>query len=302
MLKTKPKLLATCQRQPPVLVPKGPPRGTRAEHKVRDNESFATIAQKYGVSVKALLLHNFGTTVPEYINYYLDEYVGCDLATPDHKNWRFSGTAWPGKIYIPGASATPAPPPEQQQQEMATIKSWVKRLLIYDPSDLMIRLGAEAFPKQAPGFNAKEGVDDFATALTAIGKYSHVEFLIFETHGRPGYVYFPKGGIDADNANGFRSVSQALEADARVLFEGCNVGEGEKGRKFMLAVGSSLLFGKGGFVGATNAYNLGSLLELLSIGDHVRLMPWGKLQIMQFDKNGSLIQEQEVSGAVISAP
>jgi len=36
------------------------------------------------------MLHNFGTTVPRYVNWYLDEYVGCDLATTDLRNSRFS--------------------------------------------------------------------------------------------------------------------------------------------------------------------------------------------------------------------
>jgi hypothetical protein len=75
-------------------------------HRVRDHETLETVAGQYGVSYSHLVLHNFGTTDPAVINWYLHHYVGCVLPTHDHKNWRFSSTvrqdaARPGLIYIP---------------------------------------------------------------------------------------------------------------------------------------------------------------------------------------------------------
>jgi hypothetical protein len=182
------------------------------------------------------------------------------------------------------------------------LKTWMDNLLIYDADDFMINRGAKAFPEDAPAFNAAEGVSDFAGALNAIRKYCHLRCLIFETHGAPGYVHFPKGGIDAGNAHRFASVRSSLDTDARILFEGCSVGQGDAGTKFLLEIGSKLLLGKGGIVGATTCSNFGSPLELLSLIDSVRMPPWGNLRIMQFDKNGSLIKEVDKQGALVSLP
>ena len=94
------------EKRPARLVPKGPPPGSRVPpHKVSDNESFETLALKYGVTAKDIALHNFGTSDPAEINWYLREYVGCTLVTRDQRNWRFSGTAAPGIIYIPDKAA-----------------------------------------------------------------------------------------------------------------------------------------------------------------------------------------------------
>jgi len=82
--------------------PKGPPPNSRpAPHRVTDDETFETVARRHGVTVQALLMHNFGTTNPAELNWYLRENVGCKLATHDKQNWRFSRAAIPGLIYIP---------------------------------------------------------------------------------------------------------------------------------------------------------------------------------------------------------
>jgi hypothetical protein len=83
-------------------LPKTPRPGSRTPpHKVCDNETLETVANRYGVPVKQLVLHNFGTLDSAEINWYLREFVGCTLATNDKKNWRFSSSAKPGLIYIP---------------------------------------------------------------------------------------------------------------------------------------------------------------------------------------------------------
>ena len=98
------------EKRPPRLVPKGPPPGSRVPpHRVSDNESFDTLALKYGVTAKDITLHNFGTSDPAELNWYLREYVGCRVATADKHNWRFSSTAAPGIIYIPERAAPTNP-------------------------------------------------------------------------------------------------------------------------------------------------------------------------------------------------
>src|ERR1700733_13798084 len=89
------------EKRPVNPVPKAVPHGTRVEYKVKDDDTFESVAQDYGMPVKQLILHNFRTMDPGEINWYLREYVGCDLPTHDRQNWRFSNTASPGKIYIP---------------------------------------------------------------------------------------------------------------------------------------------------------------------------------------------------------
>jgi hypothetical protein len=90
------------EKRPANPIPKGPRPGSRTPpHQVRDSETLETVAQKYGLSVSALLLHNFGTLDTMEINWYLRENVGCNLPTYDHANWRFSSAAKPGLIYIP---------------------------------------------------------------------------------------------------------------------------------------------------------------------------------------------------------
>jgi hypothetical protein len=94
--------LAT-ERRPARPLPKGRPSGTGLDHQVHNNETLESVAHKYGISVKQLVMHNFGTMDAREINWYLREYVGCNLPTHDHKNWRFSDSARPGLIYIPAA-------------------------------------------------------------------------------------------------------------------------------------------------------------------------------------------------------
>lgn len=96
------------ERPPNPLHPSGPRPGSRQPpHRVQYGETLETIARTYRVPLEQLLIHNFGTTEPEEINWYLHYYVGCNLGTHDHLNWRFSDmdrfsrAPDAGLIYIP---------------------------------------------------------------------------------------------------------------------------------------------------------------------------------------------------------
>jgi hypothetical protein len=74
-------------------------------------ESFASIAAKtapkYNLSPAAMarliLLHNFNTTTPNEINFYLEHNLKCSLLTKDRRNYLFS----PGQtIYLPPLAAS----------------------------------------------------------------------------------------------------------------------------------------------------------------------------------------------------
>ena len=76
-------------------------------HLVSDNERWETLAVRYSVDVKTLIWENFHTNVPEEVNWYLHNYVGCDTPTVDGYNWTFTTSARrspgsrAGKIFIP---------------------------------------------------------------------------------------------------------------------------------------------------------------------------------------------------------
>lgn len=75
-----------------------PPKSTT--YTVRDGDSWESVAKAHGMSARALIAHNFQTTDPAYVNYYLKHITGCNK-TYDDVNWAFSDSATPGKVYIP---------------------------------------------------------------------------------------------------------------------------------------------------------------------------------------------------------
>jgi len=94
-----PAVLGAPHPLPPSFVPKDAVH----KHKVTDQETWRTVANKYKTSVTEvaeLILYNFQTLKPEYVNWYLKSITGCDKTTDD-MNWAFSDSASPGYIYIP---------------------------------------------------------------------------------------------------------------------------------------------------------------------------------------------------------
>ncbi len=100
------------ESRPAKPLPKGPRPGSRTPaYKVTDQDSLETVARKYSIPVGTLIQHNFATSDPAEINWYLRENVGCVKATTDGKNWCFSSSANPGLIYIPSnGTSNPRPP------------------------------------------------------------------------------------------------------------------------------------------------------------------------------------------------
>ena len=66
-------------------------------------EDWESVARKFDVGVKELIIFNFGTLDPEEVNWYLSHNVGCNKPSPSGNNWMFSNSANPGNIYIPPA-------------------------------------------------------------------------------------------------------------------------------------------------------------------------------------------------------
>jgi hypothetical protein len=73
-----------------------------APYPVKDGDTWESVARMHGLNAKALIAHNFKTTVPDHVNWYLQHITGCNK-TYDDVNWAFSTSASPGKVYIPAS-------------------------------------------------------------------------------------------------------------------------------------------------------------------------------------------------------
>jgi Family of unknown function (DUF5995) len=85
-----------------------PPKAAR-EYTVLDTDDWSKIASREHMDAGALIQFNFQTQVPEEVNWYLKELVGC-RQTKDGRNYAFLG-ADPKmrKIYLPIAPPPPCP-------------------------------------------------------------------------------------------------------------------------------------------------------------------------------------------------
>src|SRR4051794_25740340 len=81
-----------------------PPPGIK--HPVQTGERWETVADRYGVDVKDLIYHNFKTTRPNEVNWYLRNIIGCNLST-DGRNWAFSSGLIPGYVMVPTDKVKP---------------------------------------------------------------------------------------------------------------------------------------------------------------------------------------------------
>lgn len=107
---SRPNLKSWCVKAPAMPVGRQAPAKSVA-YRVQDGDSWSSLAAQWGVDVWSLINFNFRTYEPTEVNWYLQEYVGCVLPTPDRKNWCFSSSAVPGIIYRPLEKAGPVPGP-----------------------------------------------------------------------------------------------------------------------------------------------------------------------------------------------
>jgi hypothetical protein len=76
-----------------------PPNTIR--HRVKNGETWATIAKKYKIHPGELIELNFKTVDPQEVNWYMREYVGCSRLTADKMHYVFSSNDKPGIIHAP---------------------------------------------------------------------------------------------------------------------------------------------------------------------------------------------------------
>jgi hypothetical protein len=89
------------ETEPKIKIPKNHVPPNSEKYKVKDGDSWESIARRIGIDIWELIDFNFKTKDPREVNWYLHFYVGCNLPTNDKLNWRFSSSANPGIIYLP---------------------------------------------------------------------------------------------------------------------------------------------------------------------------------------------------------
>ena len=61
------------------------------EHKVKKGDTIDSIAKENDMTWQELAKFNWGTDIPNKINIFLRDIVGCHVLTDDLKNFRFWG-------------------------------------------------------------------------------------------------------------------------------------------------------------------------------------------------------------------
>jgi hypothetical protein len=75
------------------------------EYRVRDGDTWRTVARTAKVPVWELIKFNCRTTDPAEVNWWLHEVIGCDTCTADERNWMFSSGPGVKPIYLPPPSS-----------------------------------------------------------------------------------------------------------------------------------------------------------------------------------------------------
>jgi hypothetical protein len=99
-------------------------------YQVKSTDSWWTLAelpQVRGVGLSALDLcyFNFKTRKPSEINWYLRNKVGCQTATHDGKNYKFSAADRPGIVYLPGVGLNPPANEYPQPKRSDRTNAWI---------------------------------------------------------------------------------------------------------------------------------------------------------------------------------
>ncbi len=167
----------------------------------------------------------------------------------------------------------------------------VDNLFLYDPyfEGAALEHGAEV-----GGSSAQHPVRSWTEIVDAMQAFCLVKLLTFLTHGLPGLMLPPGGarivGLDFAMANAGPTF---LQKNARILFLGCNIAEGNGGDLFLDEIGTSLLRGKGGFVGATTVANMMFDFGRFSSATYMTPLSFGRLKVFRYDESGKRVAGQQ---------
>ncbi|MFD2934202.1 DUF4347 domain-containing protein [Spirosoma flavum] len=130
----------------------------------------------------------------------------------------------------------------------------------------------------------RKALDDLLAANTSVDR------LLVETHGSPGRIYLGASAIDHTVVNSFfanRGYERMFPNGARIVFNGCNVAEGDTGWRFLERFGETLLGLNGGQV---TGWTSGGLSNPFS-GHVVHL--WGAVRVLYFAPGGTILERFE---------
>lgn len=86
--------------RPPMSIPYRV-KGSNDKKEIAKRDTWISVARQHTLDVDKLIWFNFQTEDPDEVNWYLRRNVGCNVPTPDGRNWMFSDSATPGIIYLP---------------------------------------------------------------------------------------------------------------------------------------------------------------------------------------------------------
>ena len=98
-----------------------PPPGIK--HHYQTGERWESIAAQWGVNVRSLIYHNFKTTSPNEVNWYLHRFLGLNHST-DGINYAFKSGEGIGYIIVPGREVTFEPLPIQADFDPNTNRNY----------------------------------------------------------------------------------------------------------------------------------------------------------------------------------
>lgn len=101
------------------------------------------------------------------------------------------------------------------------------------------------------GIDSITQVPGQVSAFKSLG--NSINEVVFHTHGAPGYVHLPNGGMNSTNISIIASIGSQLDADSTIDFKGCNVAEGTVGETFLQNVANTVLSVGGGRVRGTDS-------------------------------------------------
>jgi hypothetical protein len=164
----------------------------------------------------------------------------------------------------------------------------VQELIIYDSNDSGLTTLAKDLESGGGGTIKAEPVAKGEDVVRVIGAPSNLKQITFYTHGVPGLIMVGKVAV---TALAFKDASPSLFAagEGRVLFAGCSVGKGDRGRDFLVSSGGYLLRGHGGEVGASTVTNVAGRFGVFDI----RIPLGGTLRMFRLDSLGNVLREKE---------
>lgn len=136
-----------------------------------------------------------------------------------------------------------------------------------------------------PVANIKD-VENELNRIAGLGKT--VDSLWFHSHGVPGVVNISRNGAGLNYLDWHTvwsltpACQKALASPGRVFFAGCNVGEGARGEKFLLAAGAAMLGHGGGIMLAATSRTFSHP------GLGQRLPPWGSVRVAKVSPGGAV--------------